>query len=200
VAIGIAWPKRPPKPTCHGEVIVPWRGQQRHLLWLCYVIIVVEYCMVPTNTPTLPRMQIFSVSNRVSQYQHVSTCINFINLYQLVSTCINLNQLESTCKNLYQLVSDCINLFFRMYLTFCRRDTRSWVMPQRLNVKKGQQYEKTFSLSHYLSEIGQHQIKRRNQYYCLRPSQEIKNSPQETRKFPRSSLFLVMQHMLFSRN
>jgi hypothetical protein len=27
-------------------------------------------------------------------------------------------------------------------------------MPQRLNVKKGQQYKKTFSLSHYLSEIG----------------------------------------------
>jgi hypothetical protein len=112
---------------------------------------------------------------RIKSSVTVSTCVNLYQLYQLVSTCINLYQLESTCKNLYQLVSDCINLFFRMYLTFCRRDTRSWVMPQRLNVKKGQQYEKTFSLSHYLSEIGQHQIKRRNQYYCLRPSQEIKN-------------------------
>jgi hypothetical protein len=42
-------------------------------------------------------------------------------------------------------------------------------VPQHLNFKKGKQSEKTFSLSHYLIEIGQQQIKRRNQYYCFRP-------------------------------
>ena len=83
-------------------------------------------------------------------------------------------------------------------LNICQRDTRGWVGPQHLNFKKGKQCEKTFSLSHYLIEIGQQQIKRRNQYYCLRPSQKIRKiATHETRKPSRSSPFLVMKRLQF---
>ncbi len=47
-------------------------------------------------------------------------------------------------------------------------------------------------------EIGQQQIKQRNQYYCLRPSQKIRKiATHETRKPTRSSPFLVMQRLQF---
>jgi hypothetical protein len=72
---------------------------------------------------------------------------------------------------------------FRFISLICQRDTKGWVGPQYLNFKKGKQCEKTFSLSHYLIEIVQQQIKRRNQYYCLRPSQKIRKiATLETRK------------------
>jgi hypothetical protein len=63
----------------------------------------------------------------------------------------------------YQIGSNSIRLFFSTYLTVCQRNTRTWVMPQLLNFKKGQQYETTLLFSHYLSLIGPQQIKQRNQ-------------------------------------